>query len=140
MRGRTGRLWRPGSGPAKALLRAGWPRIGGDYKMQSTAGAVRRRNVPSRRTRFPAESMGGRAAWPTVRLLAVQRSGAGPRCVATPATTSRGLSKIKDRGILGTERGSGLIDPKGQPNVIMCTFFMVIVYCFPAVGLSWKRP
>ena len=42
---------------------------------------------------------GGRAAWPTVRLLAVQWSGAGPRCVATPATTSRGLSRFKDRGI-----------------------------------------
>ena len=37
---------------------------------------------------FQAASMGGRAAWPPVRLLAVQWSGAGPRCVATPATAS----------------------------------------------------
>jgi len=40
---------------------------------------------------FQAASMGGRAAWPTVRHLAVQWSGAGPRCVATPATASWGL-------------------------------------------------
>jgi len=90
MRGRTACLWQAGSGLAKALLGAGWPRIGGVYKMPPTAGAVRRRIGPSRRTHFLAASMGGRAAWPTVRLLAVQRSGAGPRCVATPATTSRG--------------------------------------------------
>ena len=65
--------------------------------MQPTAGAVRRRIGPSRRTHFLAASMGGRAAWPTVRLLAVQRSGAGPRCVATPATTSRGIRGLRGR-------------------------------------------
>ena len=46
--------------------------------MQPTAGAVRRRNVPSRRTLFPAASMGVRAAWPPVRLSC----GAEERCGA----------------------------------------------------------
>ena len=46
--------------------------------MQPTAGAVRRRNVPSRRTHFLAASMGGRAAWPTVLLSC----GAEERCGA----------------------------------------------------------
>ena len=39
MRGRTACLWQAGSGRAKALLRAGRPRIGGVYKMQPTFGA-----------------------------------------------------------------------------------------------------
>ena len=36
--------------------------------------------------------MGGRAAWPPVRLLAVQRSGAGPRRMAARAA-SRGAEE-----------------------------------------------
>jgi len=78
MRGRTACLWQAGSGLAKALLGAGWPRIGGVYKMPPTAGAVRRRIVPSRRTHFLAASMGGRASWPPVRLSC----GAEERCGA----------------------------------------------------------
>jgi hypothetical protein len=39
MRGRTACLWQAGSGLAKALLGAGWPGIGGVYKMPPTFGA-----------------------------------------------------------------------------------------------------
>ena len=45
-----------------------------------SAGAERRRIGPSLRTLFSAASMGGRAAWPTVRLTCgKERSGAAPR-------------------------------------------------------------
>ena len=46
--------------------------------MQFTAGAVRGATCRSLRTFFPAASMGGRAAWPTVRLSC----GAEERCGA----------------------------------------------------------
>ena len=59
--------------PGKALLGAGRPRTGGVNKCGTPWEQERRRVVPSLAN----------------RLLAA-RSSAGPRCVATPATTSRG--------------------------------------------------
>ncbi len=75
------------------------PRIGGVYKMQPTAGAVRRRIGPSRRTHFLAASMGGRAAWPPVRLSC----GAEERCGAALRGHARDdISRVRS-GIQGFE-------------------------------------
>jgi len=57
-------------------------REGGDEMIDNavSVGAERRRNVPSLRTLFPAASMGGRAAWPPVRLsCGKERCGAAQR-------------------------------------------------------------
>ena len=57
--------------PCKAQLGTGRPRIGGVDKMQTSLGAgATAHSAGALRTPFLAASMGGRAAWPTVRHLA----------------------------------------------------------------------